>query len=160
MPNPAIARRAPRLRPAGWVVGLGFLVAACTYSGPNNPTVTYNAPGQLPSAGMPGGTVPPPPSMGAGTTGAPQSGHYAGIGTVMSNQGDRCSPQMRVTNFIVNGNRVSFGSYRGTIQPDGALHMQAGQTYVYGQFIGSHFNGRFWQPPPGCTYDLSLDPVS
>ncbi len=54
---------------------------------------------------------------------------------------------------------MSFGAYRGTIQPDGSLHMQAGPTYVYGQFVGSHFDGRFWRPPPGCTYDLSLDPV-
>ena len=100
-----------------------------------------------------------PPGGAASQAPAPQSGHYAGTGFVMRNQGTLCAQQIRVTNFVVNGNRVSFGAYRGTIQPDGSLHMQAGPTYVYGQFVGSHFDGRFWRPPPGCTYDLSLDPV-
>jgi hypothetical protein len=141
-------------------IGLGLLLAGCTYSGPTNPSVTNTVPGQLPAVGPPPGIAPAPPGMAAAPSPSPQNGHYAGTGIVMSNQGDVCSQQIRVTNFIVDNGHVSFGAYHGTIQADGSLHMQAGPTYVYGQFMGSHFDGRFWRPPPGCTYDLSLDPVS
>ncbi len=133
------------------LAALALSLAACAYNGP-----TMQAPGP---AAVETGTAPPPPGSPASVAPAPQSGHYAGTGFVMRNQGTLCAQQIRVTNFVVNGNRVSFGAYRGTIQPDGSLHMQAGPTYVYGQFVGSHFDGRFWRPPPGCTYDLSLDPV-
>ena len=137
---------------AAILASLAFLLAACAYNGPTMPA-------PAPAAAVETGTAPPPGSP-ASVTPAPRSGPYAGTGLVMRNQGALCSQQIRVTNFIVRGNRVSFGAYRGTIQPDGSLHMQAGPTYVYGQFVGSHFDGRFWRPPPGCTYDLSLDPVS
>jgi hypothetical protein len=138
-------------KPVLMLAALGPLLAACAYNGPTMP-----APG--PAAAVETG-APPPPGAAASVTPAPRSGPYAGTGTVVRNQGARCPDQIRVTNFTVRGNRVSFGAYRGTIQPDGALDMQAGPTYVYGQFVGSHFDGRFWRPPPGCTYDLSLDPV-
>ncbi len=35
---------------------------------------------------------------------APQSGHHAGTGDVLRNQGALCSQQIRVTNLVVNGN--------------------------------------------------------
>jgi len=140
-------------KPVPILAALALLLAACAYNGP-----TMQAPG--PAAPVMETGAPPPPGTAASVAPAPQGGPYAGTGSVMRNQGARCPDQIRVTNFIVRGNRVSFGAYRGTIQPDGSLHMQAGPSYVYGQFIGSHFDGRFWRPPPGCTYDLSLDPVS
>ncbi len=74
-------------------------------------------------------------------------------------RGGNCGDPLRVTNFTVSGNTVSFGPFNGTIQPGGAIRMQAGPRYVYGQFIGTHFEGRFWQPQPACTYSLSLEPV-
>lgn len=151
-------RESGTIRRAWPGIGVGLLLAGCTYSGPTNPTVTYNAPGTLPAVA--GAPFPPPPGMEAPVSPTPQSGKYAGTGTTITNPGDVCSSQIRVGNFIVDGNRVSFGAYHGTILPDGSLHMQAGQTYVYGQFIGSHFDGRYWRPPPSCTYNLSLDPVS
>ena len=61
---------------------------------------------------------------------------------------------------MVNGNQVTFGSFRGTIRPDGSLRMEAGPSYVYGRFIGSRFSGRFWRPQPSCTFSITLAPVT
>jgi hypothetical protein len=74
--------------------------------------------------------------------------------------GQLCADPLHVGNFNVEGSKVSFGAYSGTVAPNGSLQMQVGQTWVYGQFIGSHFEGRFWQPYPGCTYTLSLEPTA
>jgi hypothetical protein len=138
------------------VTAAALLLAGCAYNGP-----TASAPGPAASGvGIETGTTPLPPGTAASVAPAPQSGPYAGTGTIVTDPGALCHQQIRVTNFIVNGDRVTFGAYRGVIQPDGSLHMQAGPTYVYGQFIGSHFDGRFWRVQPACTYDLSLDPVS
>jgi hypothetical protein len=149
MPKPLAT---PRI--AAGTAALALLLGACTYNGP-----TVQAPGPAGPAAPVETGAPPPPGMGAAEAPAPRSGPYAGTGFVLRNQGAVCPQQIRVTNFVVNGERVRFGAYRGVIQPDGSLHMQAGPTYVYGQFVGSHFDGRFWRPPPGCTYDLSLDPA-
>jgi hypothetical protein len=67
---------------------------------------------------------------------------------------------MNVRNFNVSGNQVSFGVFRGTVQPDGGLRMQVGHFFIIGEFRGRHFQGRLWQPQPSCTYALSLYLVS
>jgi hypothetical protein len=140
-------------------IGVCLIGGGCTYR------MTSASPGQVTfeDQGVPP-AAPVPPAMG-GTAGAvpaapaPRNGAYAGIGRVLTNTGGTCGDPIRITNFTVNGNKVSFGSFRGTIQPSGALQMQAGPRYVYGQFTGPHFEGRFWQPQPACTYSMSLDPV-
>ena len=123
-------------------------------------TMTFAAPGYRPTTP----DAPPPAGLeGIATTipskPAPRTGPYAGIGRVLADPGGSCGDPIRISNFIVTGNQVSFGSFNGTIQPGGSLHMQAGPTYVEGQFIGTHFEGRFWRPGPACTYMLSLEPV-
>jgi len=109
--------------------------------------------------------APPPPGLAGNAEAispppAPRSGPYAGFGYNIVDPGGRCAGKIRIYNFHVNGNQVTFGAYRGTIQPDGHLRMQGGDTYIYGQFVGAHFEGRFWEPGPACTYTMSLEPVA
>src|SRR3954451_24391442 len=104
---------------------------------------------------------PPPISAAAAAKesagGYPISGQYRGEGTALNDPGGFCSSRMQVTNWIVTGNQVSFGSFNGTIQPNGALLMQVGQAYLQGQFTGSHFVGRFSRPQPSCAYQITVD---
>ena len=107
---------------------------------------------------------PPPISAAAAAResagGYPVSGQYRGEGVALNDPGGFCSSRMQVTNWIVNGNQVSFGSFNGTIQPGGGLAMQVGQAYLRGQFTGSHFVGQFVAPQPSCAYQITVDPVS
>jgi hypothetical protein len=151
-----------------------LLASACTYTGtPMGPgNVTFQLPGTLPPAST--GLAMPPALAGnaevIAPAPAPQTGVYAGIARNIDDPGGMCADPVRVKRFFVNGNQVSFGAFHGTIQPGGRLKMQAGDAYVYGQFIGSHFEGRFWQErmgggsvaysePQACGYSLSLEPV-
>src|SRR5438270_12828875 len=63
---------------------------------------------------------PPPISAAAAvnesTGGYPVSGQYRGEGLALNDPGGFCSSRMEVTNWVVTGNRVSFGSFNGTIQ--------------------------------------------
>lgn len=133
-------------------------LAACSYtvSGAGPGTLTLSRPGNLPGQGS---TAPPPPGMErdfALTPSFPPSGMYAGTGR-LDNHNGLCGDPLRVSRFFVRGDRVDFGSYRGTVQPDGSVKMQFGDSYVYGQFYGAHFEGRYWRPGPVCTYHLFLD---
>ncbi len=140
-------------------LGLGAsLAAGCTY------TAAGTAPGSL-TLHRPG-TIPPtaqaaPPPAPAPVPPAPRSGRYAGTGTLIADPGtrNRCRATIAVTGFVVTGNRVAFGGGRGTIDASGRLEMQAGHRFVSGRFVGSRFEGRWWQPPPACTYWLRLEPV-
>jgi hypothetical protein len=57
----------------------------------------------------------------------------------------------------VTGDRVRFQGFRGTIRPDGFLQMQAGSSFITGNFDGGRFVGSSWRPHPACTYDLVLN---
>ncbi|HWA79728.1 MAG TPA: hypothetical protein VG848_05385 [Acetobacteraceae bacterium] len=138
----------------GAAAAFALLLAGCAYNGP-----TAAQPGPAPPIPAETGAEPLPPGTAASVAPAPRNGEYVGTGVNVTNPGAVCALRIRVYNFFVNGNRVKFGAYSGVIQPDGSLHMQAGPTYIYGQFIGSHFDGRFWRVQPACTYDLSLDPA-
>ena len=59
----------------------------------------------------------------------------------------------------MTGDRVRFLSFRGTIQPDGYLQMQAGESFLSGSFDGGRFIGSYWRPHPSCTYDMELNHV-
>jgi len=114
---------------------------------------------------LPSNTAPSPPALGNTAQAispppAPRSGPYAGYGYDIVDPGGMCAGKIRITNLIVNGKQVTFGAYFGTIQPDGHLVMRAGGTYVVGDFVGAHFEGRYWQPGPACTYTMSLEPVA
>ena len=122
-------------------------------------TVTLRPPfGLPPVAGL------PPPEL-AGNAGAdalvpaPRNGPYAGVMRATFNPLGRCANPLRLSGFVVDGNEVRFGLYHGTIEPDGRLKMQFRDTWVYGQFIGAHFEGGYWAPYPACTYAISLDPA-
>ncbi len=137
-------------------------LAGCQSTGsPEGPgTITFEAPGYRPRTP----DAPPPQGLEGNattiaSTPAPRNGAYAGIGRVLADPGGLCGDPIRITNFRVSGNRVSFGSFNGVIQPNGDLTMQAGPRYITGRFTGTHFEGRFWQPGPSCTYTLSLEPV-
>ena len=160
-----MAMRGECLRPlriSAALLGAALLAGCQPLGSPQGPgTMTFAAPGYRPA--RPG--APPPQGLEGTATAippepAPRSGPYAGIGRVLADPGGSCGDPIRISNFIVAGNQVSFGSFNGTIQPDGSLQMQAGSAYVEGQFIGTHFEGRFWRPGPACTYMLSLEPVS
>ena len=118
-----------------------------------------NAPGSLtlaaPPGSMQGAVGPAPPS----SSGPPVSGPYRGEAVALNDPGGVCGTHLQVTNWIVRGDQVSFGAFDGTIHPDGTLLMQAGPRYVQGRFTGSHFQGRFTQPPPSCAYEIAVDPI-
>jgi hypothetical protein len=55
----------------------------------------------------------------------------------------------------VSGNQVHFGSFNGTIQPNGVVEMEWGRNWVIGRFDGPHFVGRWIAP--ACSYELTLN---
>jgi hypothetical protein len=101
--------------------------------------------------------APPPPAPPPAPP-APAQGRYIGRTAVAYGGIDRACNPLTLTDFTVHGNVLRFGHFVGRIQPDGAVYMQAGQNYIEGHFIGSHFQGYYWSPPPNCTFDLSFDP--
>ena len=132
-------------------VAAGLAGAGCTYTTTTNTTgpgtLTVRMPGTLPAvASPPQGPITPPPS-----------GIFAGVGTLSSSPGGRCSWEIPINHFVVTGNRIRYQGFRGTIQPpDTFLQMQAGNRFIYGYFDGGRFVGHYWQPHPECTYDLVL----
>jgi hypothetical protein len=155
------------------------LLGGCATTVPTAPPNTVLAvPGGYvpltPSAGGPpaqGAAVAAPPQTAAGASGTypvtntpgglPQSGQYAGTGTVISNPGGLCANTIRITRWFVSGPNVNFGAFRGTIRPDGSLAMQAGITYISGRFLDSRFDGRVWRGlAQGCQYAISLEPLA
>ena len=143
-------------------------VAAVLLAGGCTVTRTEEAPGVVRFSidnSLPNNAAPPPAGLVGNAEAispppAPRSGKYAGYGYNIVDPGGMCAGKIRIYNFIVNGNQVTFGAYRGTIQPDGHLEMRGGPTRIYGQFVGSHFEGHYWQPGPACTYTMSLEPVA
>ena len=61
---------------------------------------------------------------------------------------------------MVDGDRVRFGGFRGTITPQGQVNMQLGSTFIIGRFVNDTFQGETWAPPLGCNYELTLNRVS
>lgn len=158
------------------VAAMACVAVGCTVKvdpgGPNAPVLRTDRPGALPTGGFAAApqsnTVPPPPGLaqpsnggaGAASSGRPASGPYRGIALSLNDPGGSCPGRFDVTDWIVSGDQVTFGSFSGVIQPDGSLKMQAGPTFVYGTYVGSHFTGRVWRPQPSCTYSLALDPAA
>jgi len=151
-----------------------LLLGGCSGQAPNIvlDTPTGTAPIYTPAPpGMPGGAIGAPPGLDNPTAAQTQafsgdrSGNYAGTAVPLDTGGGICISTKRVINFRVRGDRVSFGRFRGTIDPNGGLQMPNGQDWIVGQFEGARFHGqldlsgrgRFGQP--GCTYMLSLERV-
>ena len=150
--------RATHLRGA-CVLAVALLAGACTYSDTAGQpgTLTVRPPLSLPPVG-----APPPPELGDTAQTImqgprPANAVYAGVMHSTFNPLGRCANPMRINGFKVNGDRVDFGLYRGTIGADGKLEMQYRDTWIYGQFVGTHFQGAYWAPYPQCTYDISMD---
>ena len=145
-----MTRWTDRLTAPLWLLAC-LCMAGCTYEtnlqGPG--TLTVRTPGTLPPVRQP----PPAPAA------PPQSGVFEGSGPLSSSAGSGCRREIPVRNFVVTGNRVRFQGFRGTIQPDSFVQMQAGERFLYGYFDGERFTGHFWQPHPDCTYDLVLTRV-
>jgi hypothetical protein len=119
--------------------------------------MTFRVPGALPAAGL-----PPAPSPGATRpAAAPRTGPYTGTGQLVFDPGKRgaCRATIPITGFRVSGGVAQFGASRATIDQDGSLQIQAGQRWLTGHFIGPNFEGRLWQPPPACTYSVTLTPA-
>jgi hypothetical protein len=135
-------------------------LGGCQYTGPaTGPgTVTISTPFFIPPAppGVPG---LPPPGVGSAPTPRPPDGEYAGVAKTLTNFGGNCRNTVRITYWLVKDGEVSYRGYSGTIARDGGLKMQLGNSYIIGTYRGSHFEGRYWRPLPGCTYVLSVDPV-
>ena len=137
------------LRAAALVV-LGVAAAGCTATTNGvSSSVTIHMPGTIP----PTAQVPPPP---APPSGPPPSGRFSGTGTLASSAGSGCRRQIPIAGMTVTGDRVRYQGFRGTIQPDGFVRMQAGSRFLYGFFDSDRFTGHLWQPHPECTYDLVL----
>ena len=135
----------------GAVIALGVVISGCTVTsnGMTPTSVTVRTPGTLPSI---------PPAAPLGTTPVPPpSGTFSGVAQLSSSPSSGCRSQLAVRNFVVTGNRVRFQAFRGTIQPDGYLEMQASTRFLYGTFNGGRFIGSLWQPHPNCTYSIVLD---
>ena len=135
----------------GAVVALGIVISGCTVTsnGMTPTSVTIRTPGTLPSipTAAPPGTAPAPPP----------SGTFSGAAQLSSSPSSGCRRQLAVRNFVVTGNNVRFQAFRGTIQPDGYLEMQASNRFLYGTFNGGRFIGSLWQPHPSCTYSIVLN---
>jgi hypothetical protein len=170
-------RTVRRMEVAASLIGLGLLSAGCTYHDQigHQGSFTFEMPGMAPpgmgAPGSPaptqpvaGGMIGPPPGL-AGVSevvkpgSPPPSGAYAGIARNILDPSGLCADPLHIHGFMVNGNQVTFAQWSGTIQPSGGLTMQWRDAWIYGQFLGSHFEGRFWQPQPACTYAVSLEPV-
>jgi hypothetical protein len=121
------------------------LVAGCAQTAPPPPPAV-----------APVAEAPPAPPPAPASSVVPVSGHYAGVGTVTANPGGGCASRLRVHEFVVDGDRVRFGSFRGRVAPDGSLEMRAGGSVISGHFEGDVFRGRFWRPGPACGYALTL----
>jgi hypothetical protein len=144
-----------------------IMLSSCSGQAPN---VTVNAPtGVTATAGaqspgllgasqtaLRGGSLPPSP--------ANRSGSYAGTATPIETGGGLCLETQKVSNFIVRGNSVHFGGFRGTIAPDNGLQMIYGRQWIVGQFEGPTFHGQFDIPgtfgAPECSYMLNLERVA
>ena len=138
------------------IVLIGLTASGCTMTSSNgmNPgTVTIRQPGTLPPAAT------PPPAAAPSPPAPPPSGNFAGVGRLGRDHGSGCRLEVQVRNFVVTGDRVRFLSFRGTIQPDGSLQMQAGESFMTGSFDGGRFTGSYWRPHPSCTYDVVLNHV-
>jgi hypothetical protein len=79
----------------------------------------------------------------------------------MSNPGGLCENTIKITQWFVSGPHVSFGAFRGRIQPDGSVAMVAGMIHISGHFVGSRFDGRVWRDlAEGCQYMISVEPLA
>jgi hypothetical protein len=143
-------------RLSGLAIVLSALAAAgCTMTssttGPG--TVTVRQPGSLPAA--------PPPQAAPSPPAPPLNGTFAGVAQLSSNPGASiaCTREVQIRSFTVNSDRVRFQGFRGTIQHDGSVQMQAGGSFISGNFDGGRFVGSFWRPQPSCTYDMVLNHV-
>lgn len=82
-------------------------------------------------------------------------GSYRGSGRIVRNPGGACETGMPVYGMRVSGDQVHFGSFSGTIAPNGVVEMEYGRNWVIGRFNGSHFTGRWIAP--ACSYELTLN---
>jgi hypothetical protein len=83
------------------------------------------------------------------------NGAYRGYGRIVRNPGGTCQTGMPVYGMQVSGDQVHFGSFNGTIQPNGVVEMEYGRNWVIGRFDGPHFVGRWIAP--ACSYELTLN---
>ena len=83
------------------------------------------------------------------------NGSYRGYGRIVRNPGGTCQTGMPVYGMQVSGGQVHFGSFNGTIQPNGVVEMEWGRNWVIGRFDGPHFVGRWIAP--ACSYELTLN---
>lgn len=156
------------LRAGRWagLIPAYLVLFGCSGAAPNvmldTPTgaVSLNAP----APAMPGGSVPPPPGLGAAPAGLNQAvsrdGNYSGNAMVLNTGGGQCRGTFTMTNFRVGGNLARFGGFRGTIDAEGGLQMVYGEDWIIGQFEGATFHGQvdLWgRTGPGCSYMISLE---
>ena len=129
---------------------------------PSGPTAIYTPP-----QAMPGGGIGPPPGM-QGSLPVPgemvdRSGSYAGTAVPLDTGGGVCLATKTVHNFIVRGDSVRYGGFRGTIDANNGLQMVYGGRWITGQFDGATFHGQFELAGAfnfeGCTYMLNLERV-
>ncbi len=105
----------------------------------------------LPGSGMVRVLPAPPPSSPYG-----HDGVYAGHAQALFSAGAQCSGYRTATDFRVEGRRVRFGPFNGTIGPEGGLQMIYGQNRIVGQFDDGRFSGVITYQVPPCSYAILL----
>lgn len=98
---------------------------------------------------------PPTTSVAFNPQSGSLNGAYRGQGRIVRNPGGTCQLGMPVYGMQVTGDRVHFGSFNGTIQPNGVVEMVFRENWVIGRFDGPHFTGRWISP--ACSYELVLN---
>jgi hypothetical protein len=164
-------RKMPRCHQIAAGFGIGLLAAACTTMHPSSgpPTVIHSTPfgsSQVPTGGQPPippggapavpptGLTPPPANVGD------RNGTYSGTASPLSTGGGACLTNQSVSGFRVDGNSVRWGRFHGTISRDNGLQMVNGNTWVFGQFVGTRFDGQISTTRgsgPGCSFIMTLE---
>jgi len=129
-----------RISNNGWLLAMGLALAGCTAA---------TTPQSVPPPG-------PLPANGA------WEGRYQGWAKAPPGSGMRCQQDVKVSNFYVTGNRISFGQYFGTVQPSGEAVLSAIDPVIMGRFSAGVFTGRgrIEESEPGCSYEFTLARVA
>src|SRR5262245_35024661 len=130
-------------------------------------TPTGVTPIYTPPPDMPGGGIGPPPGMQTSLPVPSQmgdrTGRYAGTAVPLNTGGGTCLETQKVDNFVVRGNSVRYGPFRGRIDANNGLQMVNGNEWIVGQFDGATFRGQLDLPSTfnflGCSYMFSLERV-
>jgi hypothetical protein len=87
-------------------------------------------------------------------------GVYRGAAFATNDPGGLCSGTVGAQPMTVSDGRVTFGEFRGYVDPRGSVQLVvgsfAGGTWLFGTFQSGRFEGEIRAPQPGCNYRLEM----